>query len=37
MKFDTLKDRMEYFRSLTDYRLMPNSHVVVMIDGRGFS
>ena len=37
MKFDTLKDRMEYFRSLTDYRLMPNSYVVVMIDGRGFS
>ena len=37
MKFDTLKDRMEYFRSLTDYRLMPNSYVVVMVDGRGFS
>ena len=37
MKFDTLKDRMEYFRSLADYRLMPNSYVVVMVDGRGFS
>ncbi len=37
MKFETLKDRMEYFRSLTDYKLMPNSYVIVMIDGRGFS
>lgn len=37
MIFDTLKERMEYFRSLTDYRLMPNGYIVVMVDGRGFS
>lgn len=37
MRFNTLKERMEYFRSLTDYRLIPNSYVVVMLDGRGFS
>lgn len=37
MRFNTLKERMEYFRSLTDYKLMPNSYVIVMLDGRGFS
>lgn len=37
MRFNTLKERMEYFRSLTDYKLMPNSYVIVMLDGHGFS
>lgn len=30
MRFNTLKDRMEYFRGLTDYKLMPKSYVMVM-------
>ena len=37
MRFNTLKDRMEYFRGLTDYKLMPKSYVMVMLDGRSFS
>jgi len=37
MQFDSLKEKCEYFRSLTDYRLMPNSYVLVMLDGRSFS
>lgn len=37
MNFNTLEDKMQYFRALTDYRLMPNSHVIVMLDGRSFS
>lgn len=37
MKFDSLEDKMNYYRDLTDYRLMPNSYVIAMIDGRGFS
>lgn len=37
MKFSNLEDRMLYFRSLTDYRLMPNSYVIIMLDGRSFS
>ena len=27
---------MEYFRSLTDYKLMPNSYVIVMLDEKRF-
>ena len=37
MRFNTLKERMEYFRGLTDYKLMPKSYVLVMLDGRSFS
>lgn len=37
MKFDSLKEKCEYFRSLTDYRLVPNSYVIAFLDGRSFS
>ena len=37
MIFNTLKERMEYLRSLSDYKLIPNGYVIVMVDGRGFS
>lgn len=37
MKFNTLEDRMLYFRGLSDYKLMPNSYILVMLDGRSFS
>jgi tRNA(His) 5'-end guanylyltransferase len=37
MRFKTLKEKQEYYRSLTDYRLLPNAYVIVMLDGRGFS
>ena len=37
MNFKTLKDKCEYYRSLTDYKLLPNSYVLVMVDGHCFS
>ena len=37
MKFDTLKEKHEYYKHLTDYRLLPNAYVIVMLDGRSFS
>jgi len=37
MKFDSLKDKCEYFRSLADHKLIPNSYVIAMLDGRSFS
>ncbi len=37
MHFDTLKDKCEYFRGLSDYALVPNSYVIIMLDGRSFS
>lgn len=37
MNFESLKDKCEYYRSLTDYKLLPNSYVLVMLDGRSFS
>lgn len=37
MEFKTLKDRMNYYRGLTDYRIMPNCYTLVMLDGRSFS
>lgn len=37
MKFETLKEKMEYFKSLCDYKLIPNSYVLAHIDGRAFS
>lgn len=37
MKFNSLKEKCEYYRSLNDTRLMPNAYVLVMLDGRSFS
>lgn len=37
MKFNSLKDKCEYFRSLADYKLTPNSYVIAMLDGHSFS
>ena len=37
MEFKTLKDRMLYYRGLTDYKVMPNCYTLVMLDGRSFS
>jgi tRNA(His) 5'-end guanylyltransferase len=37
MIFKSLKDKCNYYRDLTDYRLMPNSYILVMIDGKNFS
>lgn len=37
MECKTLKDRMNYYRNLTDYRIMPNCYTLVMLDGRSFS
>ena len=37
MHFGTLKEKSEYFRGLTDYRLTPNSYVIAMLDGHCFS
>lgn len=37
MYFETLKDKCEYFRNLTDYKLTPNSYVIAMLDGHCFS
>lgn len=37
MDFKNLKDRMLYYRSLTDYKIMPNCYTLVMLDGRSFS
>lgn len=37
MIFKTLKEKCEYYRGLTDYRVMPNGYILVMIDGKNFS
>lgn len=37
MEFKSLKDKCEYYRSLPDYRLMPNMNMLVMLDGKNFS
>lgn len=37
MVFKSLKEKCEYYRSLTDYRLPPNSFVIAMVDGHRFS
>lgn len=37
MVFQTLKEKCEYYRSLTDYKLLPNGYILVMIDGKNFS
>ena len=37
MIFSNLKSKCQYYRNLTDYRLMPNGYILVMIDGKNFS
>lgn len=37
MKFKNLEDKCQYYRSLTDYRILPNSNILVMLDGKNFS
>lgn len=37
MKFNSLKDKCEYYRHLTDYRLTPNTNMLIMLDGNRFS
>ena len=37
MKFKNLEDKFCYYRKLTDYKLLPNSNIIVMLDGKNFS
>ena len=37
MHFNTLKEKCEHLRAITDYRLTPNSYVIAMLDGHCFS
>ena len=37
MKFNSLKEKCEYYRSLNDTSLQSDSYVIVMLDGRSFS
>lgn len=37
MNFKNLEDKCLYYRSLSDYRLVPNQYVILMLDGRAFS
>ena len=37
MIFKNLKEKCNYYRDLTDYKLMPNCYILVMIDGKNFS
>lgn len=37
MIFDSLKEKCEYYRSLGERRMMPNGHIIMMLDGRSFS
>lgn len=37
MKFETLKEKYLYYRNITDYKLCPNSYIMIMLDGRAFS
>lgn len=37
MKFNTLKEKCEYYKNIADDRLMPNSYVIAHLDGRAFS
>ena len=37
MQFKNLKEKCEYYRSLVDYKLLPNSYVIAMVDGHCFS
>ena len=37
MNFKNLEEKCLYYRSLTDYKVLPNSNVIAMVDGRSFS
>jgi len=37
MNFKNLEDKCQYYRGLTDYKLLPNSNILVMLDGKNFS
>ena len=37
MIFNSLKGKCEYYRSREDHRLLPNGHILMMLDGRSFS
>lgn len=37
MKFKNLEDKCQYYRGLTDYRILPNRDILVMLDGKNFS
>ena len=37
MLFNNLSEEALYYRSLTDYRLLPNGYIICMLDGRTFS
>lgn len=37
MYFASLEDKCQYYRSLTDYKILPNSNIIVMVDGKNFS
>lgn len=37
MYFKTLEKKCLYYRGLTDYKLLPGSYVIVMLDGKNFS
>lgn len=37
MKFENLKEKCEYYRSLTDYKVLPNSNLIILLDGHSFS
>lgn len=37
MHFQNLEDKCLHYRSLTDYKILPNSNVIAMVDGRAFS
>lgn len=37
MNFNNLEEKCNYFRGLTDYRVMPNGYTLAMLDGRAFS
>lgn len=37
MKFNSLKEKCEYYRSMADYRVLPNCPIIIMLDGHCFS
>lgn len=37
MKFKNLEDKCQYYRSLTDYKVLPNTPIIIMLDGKNFS
>lgn len=37
MQFKSLKEKCEHYRSIVDYKLLPNSYVIAMVDGHCFS